>query len=91
MKATGTVRVRFRPLRPNRSWRPTRTMTSGHPRTAAPAGRRPALDPDALAILHPGGDWTLTDRLRCSIPVPEHVGHGWVTIVPRRCTADRSG
>ena len=25
----------------------------------------------------------MTDRLRCSTPVPEHVGHGWVMMVPR--------
>jgi hypothetical protein len=48
-----------------------------------PVRRPPALDPDALPVLHPGGIRTLTDRFRCSTPVPRQVGQGVSTMVPR--------
>ena len=51
-------------------------------RRPGPAAPRPLTRIRAPSST-PAGRRTLTERLRCSTPVPEHVGQGWVTMVPR--------
>src|SRR5579862_5111892 len=81
---TGTESVRFRPRRPKRGSRATRTTTYRSPGGALPGPGAPLpLTRIRWPSSTPGGMRTLTVRLRRSVPVPWHVGHGVSTTVPR--------